>query len=161
VAAPLILLLVAIVIVVMLALLWVARGVDAATRLLCRDTVRRLGAGYRFEPGAGFRPNRIVAETPGYALVAELSPGRRTGWRLDVTLEPRGFEYREPFGREARRLLTRGQREFLGETRIERGAIRHGYHQGALVDTDRLIDIIRFVVELHEAIRRKGTEDGA
>lgn len=82
-------------VVAVLALLWVARGVDDATRPLCRDALRRLGPGYSLVPGSGFTPNRIVAREPGYELVAALHPGRRTGFRLYLDLKARGDEYRD------------------------------------------------------------------
>jgi hypothetical protein len=170
--APLILLTIAIAVIAVFLMLLFFRGTDDQTRLLCRDTVRRLGAGYEFVPGSGFKPNRIVTETPGYRLEAALHPGRRVGWRLDIELAPRGAGYREPFGERVHALLKKGERLLPGRTRIERGAIRHEFHQGALVDADGLAEVIRFVSEVHENIsradrsgpsdprgRREGTDD--
>jgi hypothetical protein len=151
--APLILLTIAIAVITVFLMLLFFRGTDDQTRLLCRDTVRRLGAGYEFVPGAGLKPNRIVTETPGYRLEAALPPGRRVGWQIDIVLTPHGREYREPFGEEVHAFQKKGERLLPGRTRIERGAIHHEFHQGALADADGLEEAIRFVVELHEALR--------
>ena len=160
-AAQVVVVALAIAVVGALLMLLFLRSTDEQTRLLCRDVVRRLGAGYRFVPGAGLKPNRIVGEAPAYRLEAELSPGRRVGWRLDVALEPRGAEYLEPYGEGVRALLDRGRYQIPGRTRIERSAIRHEFVHGATLGADDLAEIIKYLVEIHEKIDKSYTKNGA